>query len=482
MTISPQVVEWAKRRRLSASTLEALGVASGTGDKADVAAFPYRRNGSVVNCKYRSTAEKRFWSMEGGELRFWNLDAVLGGSMERVYIAEGELDACALVEAGIPIDQVLSVPNGAPGEVTEDPAATARYQYAFRGLEEGLSRAKEIVLLTDADAPGRALRSDLVRIFGAGRSLFVDWPEGTKDINAFLMSDGPVALRELVMYGAMEWPVTGLYRLSELPEPPPLELWELGYPEFEKRLRYAPGILSVMTGQPGHGKTLMSMQLWFNVARRYGITIAIASFETRPKPHHRKNVRQFFWGVPQDKLTDDQIRQADAWIEKHILWIAHPNKRPTLEWALDTAEVAVVRHAARAVLIDPWNKLESTRPHHQSETDYVGDALDSCMDFAQDMGAHVQIIAHPSKVLGKDRKEPPLLSEISGSKNFENRCDLGLSVHRPVIFDGAERKTESTLTVLKSRYEEVGYTSQMSMDYSLATGRYRCTDYDRPFI
>ena len=30
-----------------------------------------------------------------------------------VYIVEGELDACALVEAGVPADRVLSVPNGA---------------------------------------------------------------------------------------------------------------------------------------------------------------------------------------------------------------------------------------------------------------------------------------------------------------------------------------------------------------------------------
>ena len=481
MTISPQVVEWAKRRRLSASTLEALGVVSGTGDQASVAAFPYRRNGTLVNVKYRSTTEKRFWSQTDGELRFWNLDAVLGGSMQRVYVAEGEPDACALVEAGIPIDQVLSVPNGAPGEVTEDPSATARYQYAFRGLEEGLSRAKEIVLLTDADAPGRALRSDLVRIFGAGRSWFVDWPEGTKDINAFLMSDGQVALRELVTDGAMEWPVTGLYRLSELPEPPPMEIWQLGFPEFESRLRYAPKILSVVTGQPGHGKSLVTLQLWFNIARRYGLRIAVASFETRPKPHHRRNLRQFYWGRPEADLTDAQRQQADVWVDDHIFWLTHPNRRPTLDWLLDLSEVATIRHGARAILIDPWNKLESTRPQHQTETDYIGGALDACMDFAQDMNAHVQIVAHPAKVVGKNRKDPPALDEISGSKNWDNRCDLGLCVHRPVIFDGGERKTEANLLVLKSRYEELGHPCQLSLAYDLNTGRFRSTDYDQAF-
>lgn len=482
MTISAEVIDWAKHRGIGQTTLEALGVVSGTGDKAGVVAFPYRRAGAVVNVKYRATGDKRFWSKDGGEQRFWNLDAVLASSKERVFIVEGEMDACALVEAGVPVEQVLSVPNGAPGESVEDPAATARYEYVFAALEEGLSAAKRFVLVTDGDEPGRALRNDLVRILGAARCWFVEWPEGTKDANGFLLSDGVDALRELVLHGAMEWPVTGLYRLSEMPEPPEWDIWDLGYPEFEKRLRYAPGILSIMTGEPGHGKTLMAAQLWFNVARRYGIRVAVASFETKAKPHYRKNIRQFYWGKPQAELTEQEAREADDWIEQHILWLSHPNSRPSLKWVLDMAEVAVVRHNVKGILVDPWNKLESARPDRQTETEYVGEALDSCMDFAQDMGAHVQIIAHPAKVMGKNRKEPPLLSEISGSKNFENRCDLGLSVHRPVIFDGTERKTESNLYVLKSRYDELGYVSRMSMEYGLSTGRFRCTDYDHGLL
>ena len=49
--------------------------------ECEVIAFPYRRNGEIINVKYRALAE-------GGELRFWNLDAVLGAASERVYIVE----------------------------------------------------------------------------------------------------------------------------------------------------------------------------------------------------------------------------------------------------------------------------------------------------------------------------------------------------------------------------------------------------------
>ena len=55
-----------------------------------------------------------------------------------------------------------------------------------------------------------------------------------------LRSDGAQALRELVTEGALPWPVEGLYRLNELPEPAPLSLWNPGFPEWESKVMLAP--------------------------------------------------------------------------------------------------------------------------------------------------------------------------------------------------------------------------------------------------
>jgi twinkle protein len=43
----------------------------------------------------------------------------------------------------------------------------------------------------------------MVRLFGAARFHFVNWPEGIKDANAMLVSDGSEALRGLVEDGAL---------------------------------------------------------------------------------------------------------------------------------------------------------------------------------------------------------------------------------------------------------------------------------------
>jgi hypothetical protein len=80
----------------------------------------------------------------------------------------------------------------------------------------------------------------------------------------------------------------------QLPEPPPLTLWRPGFDEWESKVMLAPRTLSVVTGHPGHGKTVLFAQIWFQVVRTYGVPICVASFETRPKPHLRRHLRTFF--------------------------------------------------------------------------------------------------------------------------------------------------------------------------------------------
>jgi len=45
------------------------------------------------------------------------------------------------------------------------------------------------------------------------------------------------------------------------------------------------------------------------------------------------------------------------------------------------------------------------------------------------------------------------------------------------VFEDGERKTEADLWVLKSRFEECGYPCRLTIDYDLAEGRFKATDY-----
>lgn len=477
--LSSSATAWAQsERKISEATLARLGVASGTtffgklGRKSEALFFQY-----PDGWKARSFPEKDFISNKGFSLAFWNIERVLRANPERVFVVEGELDACALVESGIPPDQVLSVPNGAKEKQADAPSVEGRYEFVERALRDGLNRVKRFVWCGDGDGPGLSLRADMVRLLGAARFWFTNWPEGCKDANDVLVKDGADALRDLVTDGALQWPVEGLYRLNEMPDPAPLTLWRPGFAEWESKVMLAPRTLSVVTGQPGHGKTQLWGQIWFQVVRSYCVPACIASFETRPKPHLRRQLRSLFIGKLENQCSEEEIDRADRWINERYLFALHPDQRPTLKWFLDLAEVAVIRHGARIIQLDPWNRLEEQRDRDESKTDYIGRCLRSLHVFAHDMNCHVQILAHPAKMEGVRRDKPPSLEDISDSKNWENMVDQGFVVHRPEVFDGKQRKTEAVLYHRKARFEELGHPCKLNLNFDLAHGRYVSTDY-----
>lgn len=773
--ISSTAAAWARDvRKIDIQTLESLGVASGTtffpdlGRKSEALFFKY-----AEGWKARAIPEKSFVAGKGLKLSFWNIETIIAANPPEVFLTEGELDACALVESGISPDRVLSVPNGAKERAADAPLNQRGYEYVKEALVAGLNRCKRFVWCGDSDGPGLSLRADMVRLLGAARFWFVEWPEGCKDANDMLRTDTAEALREFVCEGALPWPINGLYRLSELPEPAPLTLWRPGFPEWESKIMLAPRTLSVVTGHPGHGKALaidtpiptpngwakigelkcgdsvfdergdactiiaatpifsgeecfkikfndgsefiadgnhewltesnaarlserawrrrggrsftlprgtdqshkrvrpsvvstksisqslvaggknnhairlsapikckaeklsippytfgawlgdgdsihsvitchikdieiinniimdgvpvkkttgnrgtfrwslsdgiksprkdsilgrlrglgvlgnkhipvkykrtsyaqrlallqglmdtdgyvgngiaefcnmnkrladdvyelicslgisarMTIgratlkgrdcgekyriffasvipvfrltrklnvnkkfvgrkkyryivacdkidsvpvrciqvdspsnlylagrsfvpthnsilwgQIWFQVSMAYGVMPAIASFETRPKPHIRRQFRTLLSGKLERDMNDEEKHKADEWINERYLFIVHPEQRPTLEWFLDMAEVAVIRHGARIIQIDPWNRLEDQRGGDETKTDYIGRCLKALHVFAHDMNCHVQIIAHPAKMDGGRRGNPPTLEDIS---------------------------------------------------------------------
>lgn len=466
--VSPAARAFLANRGWSERILDVLPVRFGTDRGRECVFFGQYVNGEAKGYKARPLDAKEFWQKPGTPQRLWNLDALEG---DAVWLTEGEPDACSLVEAGISHKNVVSIFGGAKGE--ED----TNLKQAQEALEQ-LQGMKRITLVHDADAPGLALRKCLAKVLGAARVRYIDWPEGTKDANDYLRSDGPEALRSLVTDGSRPWPVEGLFRLSDLPEPPPLELWDAGFPEWEGGVKLAPTKLSVVTGHGGHGKTRMMAQIWQQVADAHGVRIAVCTMETLAKPGYRRYLREAKLGKDQFACNESELRWADQWIEDHYRFIQHPERKPSLQWLLDVAEVAVVREGCRAIVVDPWNKLERARSDRQSETDYISEVLDELMVFATDLDCHVQIIAHPAKAGFEARKRPPVLEDIHGSKAWDTKPDQGFCVWRKELFDGRERKTDCDFIVLKSRFEELGYSRAFHMKLDLHGGRYVSTDYE----
>lgn len=267
--------------------------------------------------------------------------------------------------------------------------------------------------------------------------------------------------------------VFGLLSLRDMPDKPPLKPWYSGFTEFRHKMMVAPGTLSVCTGHPGHGKSSFMGNLWFNTVGINELSIVIATFENHPIPSYRKMLRQFWSGMPQDQMSDAQIRDADDFIEDHYRFLVHQEERPSLQWIFDYAGRA---EHLDVLVIDPWNRLESQRGKDETETEYVSRCLSALRLFAVTKNCHVQIIAHPAKRDIKFRSQPPSLEDISGSKNWDNMPDQGFAIHRKRFWDDDSRARlwDAQVIHLKSRYEELGHPCCFDMKLSPKTWRFEC--------
>ena len=482
--LTNNVIQFAEKRGISQKTLTEMKCESGSaqfGDrKLESLVFGYYNSkGERVNYKARAIQEKAFKQQTGGKQQFYNLGNVLNSkNLDTVYITEGEMDLCSLIESGFSINSVLSVPGGAPATPTEEAHNTKRYQYVLDALAEGLDKANCFVLLTDNDDPGRNLRSDLASIFGHGRCKFVEFSSDVKDVNEYMQKVGKDQLQWLINETLQPFPIEGVYSLDEIPEPSPPKLWSPCFDGWENKVMIGGGMVSVMTGYPGHGKTTFAQQIWAQIAKEYKIQVGIFSGETRVKPYVRRNLRTFYHGKQERDMTEEELNSADYWIRDTFHFLNHPQNAPEFEWVCEKIKDMKARFGIEAFMFDPFNKIEMPDMTRGSETNWIGKCLDDLTTLAKVLDIHIMILAHPSKPSElKVHNAAPTAYSIAGSAHWFNKPDHIFSLWREKFEDEeGNRTTEAKLIVCKCRYEELGYPRILEIKMNLDNGCFESVD------
>lgn len=467
-----------KERGISQETAELYGV---TWAKAyflqirrdtHAVAYPYHVEDKVVGHKARSTEEKdhvcapALYSLFGLQ----NVDI---DECSQIVICEGETDALACAEAGVP--NPTSVPNGASSftKVGEDADAKATYGFLWTAKKQ-IDAAKKIIIATDADQPGDKLADELARRIGRHRCWRVKFPDGCKDANEVLLKHGKEALRKCVE-DAEPWPVEGIYEASEF-FPEVFDLFDNGFGSkvltglgpVDEIYSMGKGLLTVVTGIPGNGKSTFVDQLMINAARSYGHTFAICSFENPVAVHIGKlsqmlSQKHFFdTDLPGDKMTRSEMEATLPFIHSHFKFLQQDDgKKAGIDSIIERIVTAVFRWGVNGAVIDPYNYI--ARPKDmESETQFIDDVLSRLRLVAQTYDLHIWFIAHPTKMPmdGEGKYQIPKGYSISGSSAWFSKPDFGLTVHRDEESPGLVK-----IVNWKTRFDWLGRIGQTSILY-----------------
>lgn len=418
--------DWIEARGISAELAEKFGLSTVQKDGKAWLAVPYVERGVTINRKYRLISEKRHQMDKGARLSLWNHDVLLEDSDKPIVICEGEWDALAAIQEGY---RAVSVPNGASGS-----EGKLEYLWDARDL---LLRVKSFILATDSDEAGLKLRANIVAHLGAERCSFVEYGSDCKDLNDTLQIYGRDAVRE-VLGKAKPMPVKGLYTIDDFPERPELVAWSTGIAALndmgdygKPSLYIVPGTLTVFTGHANMGKTTV-MDCVIAHLLKTGVPTLVASFETDVKPILRDGIIASMMGIGAHEVRTTDTAAADKLLREKLRIITQSvdeDQELGLEEFLDLCRISVQRDGTRVIILDPWNELEHKMRHGEPETVYIGRALRAIKRFAKVHDVAFWIVAHPTKPFEGKVKMPRLL-DISGSANWANKADFGLSYHR----------------------------------------------------
>jgi len=399
--------------------------------------IPYFKDGLCLNIKFRSLGvDKKYFREEGCASILFNLDNAkkYKGS---VINTEGEFDAIAFDQMGFP--NVVSVPNGAES-------------FSDEWIDD-LERFNEVYLSFDMDEVGRKGAEKAGDKLGRYRCHNVLLP--LKDCNDCLKAG--FTNQEVAEILSEAKPFES--NIIKGPEAFSNEIWDLyngqsisegiqtGWKIFDDlfgglRLNE----LTVLTGETASGKTTLAANLGYRLLEK-NHPVLIASFEMKPISIIKKMI-QMGQGRPFRDLPKNEIEATLQHISTLPLHFIDVYGEIGIKELKDSIYYAKRRHSIELVILDHLHFF--LRYSGDQERQAIDQALRDIKSWAMDLGIHIILIVHPTK-LTYDNKVVHL-NDLKGSSGLKQIPDNVLSIWRSR--DGNDLKNpqnEIVLYILKVR-------------------------------
>lgn len=465
--LSDELLKYLESRGFSKSVIQKHKVTEEKGSMV----FNYFRDGQLINRKFR-TPDKKFRMEFNAELIFYNLDATKG--QDYVIITEGEPDCMSFDEAGF--QSVVSVPNG---------ASSNKMQYLESAFDY-FAQFNKIYIASDADEPGKQLEMELCRRLGKDRCCIVKYPPGCKDANEVLMKFGRSKLKECIA-SSEPYPIEGVITGNEVLDDTirlyrkgverGVELEYLGE-EWCQSCTFKTSMLYTITGIPSHGKSSFVNYLEALLSAKCGWKWGIFSPEHYPLEYLIYRYAELLVGMPffdnprSNRMNEMTLKNAIKFVHEHFYFIRPEGEEFTLDRILEIGRSLVFRYGIKGFTIDPWNTIAHEFTG-MSETQYTGICLNKLTAFKQVNDVCVFLVAHPTKIKKRQdgQFEVPNMYDISGSSNFFNKTDVGISVYR----NFSTKVTEVYLQ--KMKYRNLGKVDRIDFQYNEINNRFGPTGY-----
>jgi replicative DNA helicase len=204
-----------------------------------------------------------------------------------------------------------------------------------------------------------------------------------------------------------------------------------GWTALDKRFTLPRGMLTIMTGLPGSGKSTFLDALLHRYCER-DANVVFFSPEQGPPGRHLVGLVQTRVGfdpVGSDRLDD--IEEARQWWVRRVSWIEdHRDNSTSAVLAIARARAA---KGANILVIDPYNNLAPDGRFDRQDL-YIQDLLRKVKRFARETDMAVVIVAHPRSVPMVHGTESvyrvPTAGDISGGQEWWNHADLIVTVWR----------------------------------------------------
>lgn len=432
-TDKSKVYAYFEQRKISRETLDALDVRQ---DSEGNAVFNYYDTNDVLTMvKYKPSHK-----VQHGQAKCWcqqNSDtAPLLFNMNRInvnsplLICEGEPDCLSAIEAGF--KNAVSVPLG-----------SSNLHWIDENLE-WLDQFESIIICADNDDAGVKMQKECVPRLGSWRTKVVDIPavpigntgRVTKDLNEILYVCGKDKVLELIL-DAKDSPVPSVADLSDV-EPTEYEDVDgvtTGLKAIDDELmRLFFGTLTIVSGQPGSGKSSLLTQLACNSLDN---DIGTWLFSGELPNGVEKSWFNYIFAGPRN-ITDAISRRGNPYKKVSTTTLAEINKTykgrwhiyrddydNTLDKLIASMTDTVRKYGARCLILDNFMCIdtETSEEELRSQTD----TIKKLIEFAKKYQVAVILVCHPRKM---DAGTNVGIYDIAGTSNIVNLAHRTIGLRR----------------------------------------------------